>query len=140
MPELTCPTPLGCLEVRKDLGILEARTDERFKSNLAALNLQAREYERRLEQLNGEQARVKEERLVLLSQLRREMEGQAASSIKDMNQLRESLLREIAMVRESLVAFTAEQRGTNKGIGLVWASFIAVCTLCLGLASLWLLR
>ena len=130
----------GIAEVRQGVAGVMARAEERWESYLRALALQTAEYDRRLDHLNGEQARVKEERQVLLSQLRREIETQSATSAKEIADLKESLLREIGLVRESLVAFTAEQRGTNKGIGLVWASFIAVFTLCLGLASLWFMR
>lgn len=126
MVQLTDPQLADLLNVRRDLGILEARTEERFKANLQALNLQAREYERRLDHLNGEQARVKEERSLLGEQLRREMElGFTASH------------NEMMGTREILLSFIAEQRGINKGIGLMWTVVIAVMTLSLAGFGVW---
>ncbi|MDP3793339.1 MAG: hypothetical protein Q8R07_01155 [Candidatus Uhrbacteria bacterium] len=135
--QLTDKQILDLLELRKDLGIFSAQTNERFNSNLQALTLQAREYERRLENLNGEQARIKEERTLLGEQLRREMEMGTAVTTKDISMLKENIQREVSLLRESLAAFVAEQRGVNRGIGLVWAVLIAVLTVGVSAGTLW---
>lgn len=146
-PKTSCPLGLltdtqiaDLLRVRPDLGILEVRTEERFKANLQALNLQAREYERRLEHLNGEQARIKEERSLLADQLRREIESTANGCGKDLFQLKEILLREIAQLREMHVSFVSEQRGVNKGMGTLWAVGAAALALLLSGLGLWFSR
>lgn len=105
------------LEVKREIAVLEAKFTERLKAMDMALQIQAKEYERRLEHLNGEQARIKEERA---EQLPRENF--------------ELYRKEQEVWRETVNQFTSEERGKEKGLSVGWAVLLAVLTL--GMSSL----
>ena len=114
-------------EVKRLVTIADARAAERWDASQRALTLQAGEIDRRLEHLNGEAARIAEERVSLTLQMRREMEAGFRASTTDINN-----------VREILSSFMAEQRGINKGMNLIWTIIVATLTVAIAAVGVWI--
>jgi hypothetical protein len=114
-------------EVRRVALVAAAKADERWVAYLRALDLQTNETARRLEHLNGEAARIAEERQVVTAQMRREMELGFGVAHRD-----------TSSVREALATFIAEQRGVNKGMNLIWTIVVATLTISIAAVGVWI--
>jgi hypothetical protein len=113
-------------EVKRVAVVATAKSEERWAAYLRALDLQTVEIQRRLEHLNGEASRIAEERQVVTAQMRREMEIGFGVAHND-----------TISVRETLVAFMAEQRGVNKGMNLIWTIIVATLTVAIATVGVW---
>lgn len=110
------------LEVKAEVAVLASKVEERFLALDVALKLQAAEYNRRLEHLNGEQARMKDERTAILDQVRREAAITADGTRK-----------EFYSWRDTVSQFINEQRGKSQGLSLGWSVLLAALTVISGI-------
>ena len=117
------------LEVKTEISVLEAKITEQIKAMDRALQIQAKEYERRLEHLNGEQERLSEERQAFLPRERFE------TYLKEQDTLYNHVNKGYEDRFSTIMQFINEQRGKNQGINLSWTVLLAVVTLGIGIGA-----
>ena len=111
-----------------DLALIEERLkslreimDAHFESLEKALGLQAKEYERRLNELNGEQSRLREERGRFLPR-----------------ELYDSFSSDTNKWRDNVNTFIAGSSGQTQGFDKAWATIIAVVSSFITAVVTWL--
>ena len=108
------------LEVKAALQKLELLVIERFAAAKQALELQAKEYDRRLDHLNGEQGRMAVDR-------ERFLPRESFEIFKnELDKRREIERKELDLRTTHMDKFMAASSGRDAGIGISWGVIVAL--------------